>query len=334
MSSSIPNSAPHAAAWRSWLVAFAAVFAVSAAIVALVILLLDPYDSGRYPVFRFAGIDDENPRSAVASRGRDPQFNAAVVGDSSAQLLEPASLSRLTGLSFVQLTVPSSGPREQLAILDWFVLHHRRPGGMVIDTDAPWCAQDAAMPILYPFPFWLYGESDLDYLRNVFNWQALGRVIRRVKVVVGLTAPIASDGYSDYEINAPKEFHPNRQPPIAHAARAAEPATYPAIAALKKAIAALPPETPVALVMPPVFFTQIEQGPEPSFNLAACKAALRRLAAGRAHTNFLDFRIDTAITRNPANFVDYVHYRAPLARRIEHAIADAIRSGKAATLDF
>ena len=41
--------------------------------------------------------------TATASRARDPQFDSAVIGNSTAQMLDPAELSRATGLRFVQL---------------------------------------------------------------------------------------------------------------------------------------------------------------------------------------------------------------------------------------
>ena len=107
------------------------------------------------------GVDDASPRTANASRARDPQFDSAVIGNSTGQLLKPSELSGLTGRSFVQLTVPGTGPREQLAIMDFFVRQHPQVGALVIVTDASWCQRDPALPMQHPFPFWLYGESTL-----------------------------------------------------------------------------------------------------------------------------------------------------------------------------
>ena len=84
-----------------------------------------PTTAGASACIGIKGISDESPRTANASRGRDPQFNAAVFGNSTGQLLKPAELSQATGARFVQLTVPGTGPREQLALLRLFVRHHR-----------------------------------------------------------------------------------------------------------------------------------------------------------------------------------------------------------------
>ena len=85
-------------------------------------LAVDPYDSGRFGILGITGVVDESPRTANASRARDPQFDSAVFGNSTGQLLKPSELSQLTGSSFVQLTVPGTGPREQLAIMDFFAI--------------------------------------------------------------------------------------------------------------------------------------------------------------------------------------------------------------------
>jgi hypothetical protein len=66
----------------------------------------------------------------------------------------------------------------------------------------------------------------------------------------------------------------------------------------------------------------------------ACNAALRKLVAGRAHSNFIDYRVDNALTRERANFMDFGHYRAIIARRMEQGIADSIRLGGSATIEF
>ena len=67
------------------------------------VLVVDPYDSGRLGLLGIEGVDDASPRTANASRARDPQFDSAVIGNSTGQLLKPSELSRLTGLRFVQL---------------------------------------------------------------------------------------------------------------------------------------------------------------------------------------------------------------------------------------
>ncbi|MGB9056960.1 MAG: hypothetical protein WCC50_00470, partial [Pseudolabrys sp.] len=92
---------------------------------------------------------------------------------------------------------------------------------------------------------------------------------------------------------------------------------------------------PVVLVMPPFFANNIPRtGTREAARLAACKSALARLVAARPHSNFLDFHVDDPLTRDPKNFLDPVHYRAPVARRMEQRIAESLRVGNGGPTTF
>ncbi len=69
----------------------------------------------------------------------------------------------------------------------------------MIVTDTAWCTDDPDLRVLNPFPFWLYSDSDLEYLGRLFSSRALGRMVRRVQLGLGLRTPSAADGYWDYE---------------------------------------------------------------------------------------------------------------------------------------
>ncbi len=123
-------------------------FGVGGALFALLVLI-DPYDTGRFPNFGIVGIADISPRTGHASRARDPQFNASVIGNSTGQLLDPYRLSRETGLRFNQLTIPATGPREQLAVMRWVMSNHPAYGAFVIVTEPTWCSSDPDLPLKY-----------------------------------------------------------------------------------------------------------------------------------------------------------------------------------------
>ena len=56
---------------------------------------------------------------------------------------------------------------------------------------------------------------------------------------------------------------------------------------------------------------------------------------GRARGAFIDYRVDNALTRDPANFMDYVHTSARAARQMEREIAARVglaRQGEQMTL--
>jgi hypothetical protein len=341
MSSSISSSeavvAPsEAPAWGRWLAAFLAALALGAAAVLALVLIVDPYDSGRVGLTGIKGVSDASPRTANASRARDAQFDSAVIGNSTGQLIKPTELSRLTGLRFVQLTTPGTGPREQLAILDYFVRQHAKTGALVIVTDASWCSRDPALPQQHPFPYWLYGESDLDFLGKLFSSRALSLTWRRILVGLGLRQRSEPDGYWDYEALGPREFQPVIVPrDDGGPAPAQVSEDFPGVALLDAAIRKLPADVPVVLFAPPAYYTML---PKPGSLAAAeeqaCNAALRKVVAGRPQSNFIDYRVDNALTRERANFMDFGHYRAPIARRMEQGIAESIRVGEKAKVEF
>ncbi len=91
----------------------------------------------------------------------------------------------------------------------------------------------------------------------------------------------------------------------------------------------------MVLFVPPAYYTAIPRaGTLAAAEEAACKAALRKLVAGRPRSNFIDFRVDNALTRERANFMDFGHYRAIIARRMEQGIAESIRLGDKAKIEF
>ena len=318
-------------AWRRF-VRLSVVCAIGFALSSYLLLIVtDPYDTGRFAVFPSAGVADVSPRTADASRGRDPHFNAAVIGNSRGQLLDPSRLSALTGQSFVQLTIPGTGPREQLAVLRWFTRHHHPTiAAIVVVTDESWCTSDPTLPISNPFPFWLYSDGALDYLKSLMRAQAFDRLWRRIRLTLGLLRRSDPAGYWDYERDAvasPDVRQLENPAPITTEPAIAE-RPLPAIERLGDAIAGLASNVPVVIVDPPVFHTALPlQGSPSAARIARCKAALAALVAGRPHRGFLDFFEDGPIGRDPANFRDHVHYRANVARIIESAIARTIADG-------
>lgn len=318
------------AAWRRFVMTFVLVFGGGLALLYVLIVAIDPYDSGRFPTFMPAGVSDENQQTANASDGRNPAFNAAVFGNSHGMLLSPARLANLTGLPFVQMTSPGSGPREQMLLMRWFMHHHQHIGAFVITADQTWCTHDPAIPMLYQFPPWLYGDSNLDYLAHLLNTRAVTTAYRRVLLALGFVKPTDPNGYRDYEAGRTWNFRPEIAPggTLAPILSDADDRSFPALEALDKVLADMPADTPVIVVMPPQFYTLLPAPGSPKaaeFN--ACKAELAARVRARARGGFLDYLTDTPIARNPENFMDAEHYRANVAQAIEKDIA-AVLAGE------
>jgi hypothetical protein len=321
--------------WRRFAVTFMAAFFGGLSLIYAALVLIDPYDTGRFATFMRPGVVDGNQRTASASRGRDPRFNAAVIGNSRGQLLDPQLLSQATGLDFVQLTTPGSGPNENITVMRYFMRHHSRIAALVLSADERWCGHDPSLPVIFPFPFWLY-RGDLEYLEHLLSTRAVTAARNRIALAMGLRPPTDPRGYSDYETGRVWTFHPG----IAGAATefesanadALSPNTYfPALAELDAVLAAMPSDTGFVIVMPPVYRAVLAHpGTQLAADLLACKAELARRLADRERSGFLDFLFDGPISRDPENFMDPQHYRMNIARMIEARIAAVLARGPAA----
>jgi hypothetical protein len=335
MSSSISTSdTPRE--WGRWLVTFFGALGLGATLAFVFVLAVDPYDSGRFGWLGIKSIGEQGPRTENASRARDPQFDSAVIGNSTGMLLKPSELSRATDAHFVQLTVYGTRPREQLSILNFFVRNHSRIRALVIVADDPsWCTRDATLPLQHPFPFWIYDANNLEYAARLFSARALGHAWQRVMLALGFRKPVAPDGYSDYELIWFWEFRgePTLQTSPERVGSTGD--VFPAVALLNTAIRKISVDTAVILVVPPVFYKDIPQpGSSEATEREACDSQLKRLVSGRPRSKFINFRIDTALTRDPANFLNAVHYRGKIARKMEEGIVESIRFGETANIDF
>ena len=320
-------------AWRRFAATLLVVAAVMLGGVVALAYAVDPYDSGRSSLFAKLGVRPQGPRTAGASRGRDPAFDSAVVGNSHIQLLSPERLKAKTGLNFVQLAVPATGPKEQLVLVDWFLRHRTAPRALVLGTDASWCTADRTLANAKPFPFWLYSADPIAYARGLVRFDILEELPRRFGYVFGRnTARARPDGYWDYEadylglgyganpvLRDRLEVHPGDGGPPNAAER------FPAADALRDLASALPRDLALILVFPPTYLAfQPALGTPRAAADEACKAALRGAVAVHPGATVIDWRVDRPENRDPGHFFDQTHYRQPIAEAVEHDIAAAL----------
>lgn len=323
--------------WARSLAACLGALGIGALLLFTVMIAVDPYDTGKFGWLGIDGVDDRNTHFATASRARDPLFDSAVIGNSTAQMLDPALLSRATGLRFVQLYLTGGSPREQLGALGAFLRYHPRPGALVFVADPFWCVHQR---VEYPgdrFPHWLYDDSKLAYAARLMSWPAIEHVSQRIAIGLGWRKRNEPNGYFSYEdIWHPGVFRATnapRDPVLVESAAGGE--NFPEIALLDATIKRLPASVSIVLVVPPTLSTVIPKPGTPAGVVReACNAALKRVVAGRPRSNFINFRIDNALTRDRDNFADFIHYRPLIADRMAEGIADSIKFGEAAKINF
>jgi len=306
-----------------------------AALLVAFLIAVDPYDTGKFGFLGINGVDDRNTTTATASRARDASFDSAIIGNSTALMINPNPLSQATGFRFVQLAVMGGSPREELAVLDFFQRHHPRPGAFVFVTDPSWCVHvPDAQP--RPFPYWLYDTSWLPYARRLWSSAAIEHAVQRVGIGLGFRKRSDPTGtFNADDVWPAGQFfdraRPADPPPVDTVSRN----VFPEVAKLEDVVRKLPPDVPVVILVPPTLASTVPQpGSAQAIELQACNAALGKIVAGRAHSNFINYRLDNALTRDRANFADYIHYRPLIAAKISDGIAASLGLGDAAKIDF
>ena len=295
------------------------------------LLAVDPYDSGRTGLLGRAGVQDQYPTTAHASRARNPAFNAAIFGNSRVQQLNPERLNALTGLSFVSLTMPGTGPADQIIVMKRFLATHRTPPkAIVIGADGYWCRPSFAFS--ERFPHWLYDASLLNYLVGIVRFRSLEAAASRIGFLWSGKGGARPDGYWNYvpvfaglgladpqasrqrvESNSKPSFEPNPR------------AVYPAIESLRTVLRSVPTETRFVLVRPPVYRNGLPATGTPgAANQVACDAAFARLTAEFPQVRLIDFMKPGPIAEAASNFYDFDHYRDPVAVEVEREIAATI----------
>jgi hypothetical protein len=322
--------------WSRCLRACLVTLAICAFLLFTFVIAIDPYDSGKFGVFGINGVADRNTLTANASRARDADFDSAIIGNSTALLINPSALSRATGLHFVQLSVVGGSPREELTVLDFFLRRHAHVGALVVGADPSWCVhEDNNKP--RPFPYWLYGRSRLVYAGALFSGAAIEHAVQRVQIGLGKRQRSDPTGTFDSEdswpvgvfrdTNRPADPPPVTDTPLRN--------VFPWVSRLDEVISKLPGDVPVVVLVPPTQASTVARpGTLEAADREACNVALKRLVAGRPHSNFINYRVDNALTRDRANFIDYIHYRSNIAAKIAAGVAASVRDGEAAQIDF
>ena len=316
------------ARWRSVLLWLAVLAVILPCALLGGLAAVDPYDTGRFSLIAARGVVAQGPRTAHASRGRDPQFNAAIIGNSRMQAVSPERLDRLTGLRFVSLTVPGTDSVEQVALLRWFAAHRAAPAAVIVGVDAFTCGAGIGRGRT-PFPHWLYAGTDRAYLANLFRLDSVEPAVGRLAMLAGLRPAARADGRWDYEEGRP------RSPALDEALRRApsEPLAvssgpFPMLETLADAVDALPASTRVVYVLPPVFAGLLPAPGSPQYRASsACRERLADRVSARHGAVIVDLRLDSPQTRDPAVFWDATHYGRPLAEQLEALVAARLRAG-------
>ena len=335
--------------WRYFVVSFLSVLLGGIAVVYLFVLLVDPY-----AVIPFS-LPIERPLVSISQRHMYPLivrsrlFDSLVVGTSTSRLLDPELLDKKFGYRFANLAIDSATAWEQTMVLDYFRRKAGPPKAIIVGLDAAWCDQNAdrARVTFRGFPDWLYDDKPWNDYFNLFNSGTVEIAGRLVGYHWGLYPErVRRDGYEvfvppdpTYDLARARQHiwangipeTPPEVPPLPLSPDERRALSFPALAWLDASLAALPPSTLKILSFMPV---HIAAQPRPGTHDEAieleCKARIRDIAHARG-AKVIDWRFNSSLTRNDANYWDPLHFRVPIAARIADELGQAVLQGIAPT---
>lgn len=319
--------------WRHYLAIGAASMALILAAAYLITIALDPF--GRLGIANSGEIGFQEERPSMVSRALDQRFNSAIIGNSSSIPLMPEELDKLSGDRFVSLSISGSDAPASIATLQFFLAHHPKPRVVVVALlYGTWCVPSFTEH--RPFPFWLY--SDLPH----YFWSlARNTSLDLIKTTVEDRRNIKSDGFhfnigiDGYHILSGPFLDKKYIDPEAVKARlniAIRPENslnphnvFPAIEQLAKFLSKPSAAFYIVLWTPNYIRNIPAPGSAAEETEQKCKAALAKPTSHLQNVKVLDwFDANNPESSDPGYFLDTIHYRRPLAHRLEEAISRAI----------
>jgi hypothetical protein len=334
--------------WRAFVRLFAAALIGLVALLYAFTFALDPFGIRARPGHPPAPLMDINQRYMYPQLIRSGLFDGAIFGTSTARLIDPQKLGPAFGAHAANFAMNAASPWEQVQLADLFLRHVPAPKLMVFGLDHTWCAADITNPekrlTFRSFPPWLYGESRLAMLPQIFNLKSLEIAGRVLSNRLGLArARMRQDGYgvftppeSLYNLaqarshiweGPPRRIEPEVPPHVLSAAER-DALRTPAVEWFDGVVERLPASTRLLVLFPPIH--AVVQ-PVPGSRAAAldevCKERFAAVALRHGAT-IVDFRRPTAITTEDSNYWDRMHYRLGIADQIVESIKAAAETGQ------
>lgn len=134
---------------------------------------------------------DQSQRWAYPALARDLRFDAAIFGNSTARLINPAPLDAAFGARFANLAMVRAYAFEQARLMDVFIRAHPQPQAVLVGLDRVWCERGGALAHFGydPIPEWLYDGDKLAAFGSLLSLHAIETAWRSVRSMLGLSPP-------------------------------------------------------------------------------------------------------------------------------------------------
>jgi hypothetical protein len=331
-SSTSSSEAAAAAGWPRWLSSYLLSFAGMIAATYLLIVICDPFSTGRFTPFQTVDIAFSGLVQSNAGRVRDPAFDSAIIGNSIAGRIQPPLLSGPADRRFVLLSIPGLGPNNELTIARAFMRHHAGTAKTIVFMlEQYWCTTDEKRMYRYPdFPDWLYDGDDISYLRKILSIESLQAAIHRLAIRFADAREAGRrDGFAEgpeAPVWKPQRINERRTgaPP--------QPWTFVALEQLQAFRSSIDSSMQMILLFVPFHVSEL---PLPDSDadawLNSCKARAKAIAETNPRTLLIDLMREDVLARDANNFTDARHVRDRITRMIEREIAASVRGMSAAT---
>lgn len=325
--------------WLRFIRVFAITAGCSVACAYVFILMVDPYDSFSFSLPFEREPISTNQRFSYPALARNQAFDSVIIGTSTARLLKPERLNRLTRNNWVNLAMNSATAYEQMEMLKLFLRHHPNVKHVVIGVDDAWCqaGNDLEKFTFRPFPPWLYDENRWNDFLYIFNDKALENAVRMIEYWLGKReAKYDWSGYRDFTEDfgeydlflarsriyagdiVPKGLeHDLLIDEVQHSPSAG----FDTFNILKSVIQMINNQADTTILMMPLHGYYLSKGAE---NYRACKRELHTTVGSSSRIRFLDrMRIDNR-TLDDENYWDPLHFRHSIAKELEDDLAKVV----------
>lgn len=328
--------------WKRFVTGFLPTLGGSVVGVYLVILLVDPYGIIPFSLPFERRIVSLSQPFVYPQIVLSKKYDSLIVGTSTSRLLDPDYLSGRFNVRLANLAMNAMRAWEQREMIDYFGRRVGPPKVLIVGIDSIWCNQDAdeVRHNPYGWPEWIYDDNSWNDYLYLFNEPTAEIAVRLIGNKLGLYRErVRFDGF---EVFTPPEntYDPDRarrhiwqdvspeaSSNLTHVTLSvADKASlsFPALKWLDETLQKLPMSTVKILAFMPV---HIAAQPRPGTRAAAveaeCKAQIVEIAR-KSGTKFVDWGIHSPITREDTNYWDNVHYRLPIAKRIQQELAEAV----------
>lgn len=307
------------------------------------ILILDPYQNVPFaPHFDRAPVST-NQRFAYPALARNPAFDGAIIGTSTARLLDPARLNALLDARFLNMAMNSATAYEQTRIYELFLRHHQNARYVIFGVDETWCNRAATIEryTFRSFPEFMYDENQWNDLLYLFNDKALENAVRMLELLRGKREPkYRPDGYRNftddfgpYGIDAVRErlygSTLREHVDVAIGPSLTQPSwNYPLLELFGDLLSRAPKGARTVLLFPPLHAHYVSNS---IANLRECKGRIAALLQNIDNVNVLDFLHLSAMTRTDTNYWDPLHFTTEIAQILEKDIALVLQGAESAS---